>query len=242
MISQTHCILQTKIVTVLFQKVPMIFPLFQFLSFPAHLPIQAMFFSHSDSSSQATGSSNVHTAAPIVSAPLQPHHLMQTRSKFGIFKPKLFSTYVHKEPATVPLALANQALIHNHTWDPVPFSDDMNIVQCKWVFRTKFKADESLDKHKARLVAKGFQQTPGVDFFETFSPVVKASTIRIVFTLAVSKGWNIQQIDVNNAFLKGELHEDVFMTQPEGFLDANKPHHVCTQSSIWTEAGFKSLV
>ena len=88
--------------------------------------------SHSDSSSQATGSSNVHTVAPIVLALFQPHHPMQTRSKSGIFKPKLFTTYVHKEPATVPLALTDpqwkksmkaeyQVLIHNHTWDLVPF-------------------------------------------------------------------------------------------------------------------------
>ena len=96
-----------------------------------------------------------------------------------------------------------EGLIHNHTWDLVLFSDDMNVVQCKWVFRTKFKADGPLDKYKARLVAEGFKQIPGVDFFETFSPVVKVSTIRIVFTLAVSKGWNIQHIDVSNAFLNG---------------------------------------
>ena len=97
------------------------------------------------------------------------------------------------------------------------------MVQCKWVFRTKLKADGSLDKHKARLVAKGFQQTPGVDFFETFSPVVKASTICIIFILAVSKGWGIQQIDINNAFLNGDLHEEVFMSQPDGFVDQAKP-------------------
>ena len=69
-----------------------------------------------------------------------------------------------------------------------------------------------------------------MDFFETFSPVIKASTIRIVFILVVSKWWNIQQIDVNNAFLNRELHEDVFMTKSKGFLDANKPHHVCKLS------------
>ena len=84
-----------------------------------------------------------------------------------------------------------------------------------------------MDKHKARLVAKGFQQTPGVDFFETFSPVVKASTIRIIFTLAVSRGWEIQQIDINNAFLNGNLHEEVFMSQPDGFVDQAKPTYVC---------------
>ena len=84
-----------------------------------------------------------------------------------------------------------------------------------------------MDKYKARLVAKGFQQTPGVDFSETFSLVVKASAIRIVFTLAVSRGWDIQQIDINNAFLNGDLDEEVFMSQPDGFVDQAKPTYVC---------------
>ena len=97
------------------------------------------------------------------------------------------------------------ALILNHTWDLVPNADVPLVVQCKWVFRTKFKADGSLDKYKARLVAKGFQQTVGIDFSYIFNPVVKAPTIRIVFTLAVSKGCDIQQIDINNAFLNGGL-------------------------------------
>ena len=84
-----------------------------------------------------------------------------------------------------------------------------------------------MDKYKARLVARGFQQTPSVDFFETFNQVVRASTIRIIFTLAVSRGWDIQQIDINNAFLNGDLHEDVFMSQPDGFVDQAKPTYVC---------------
>ena len=81
-----------------------------------------------------------------------------------------------------------QALLRNQTWSLVPPSSAQHVVQFKWLFRTKLKADGSLDKHKDRLVAKGFQQTPGVDFFETFSPVVKASTICIIFTLVVSRG------------------------------------------------------
>ena len=86
------------------------------------------------------------------------------------------------------------------------------------------RADGSLDRCKARLVAKGFQQTPGIDFSETFSPVIKAPTIRIVFTLTVSRGWDIQQIDINNTFLNGDLQEDVYMTQSEGFVDPQKPN------------------
>ena len=66
-----------------------------------------------------------------------------------------------------------------------------------------------------------------MDFFETFSPVVKASTIRIIFILAVSKGWDIQQIDINNSFLNEDLHEEVFMSQPDGFVDQAKPTNVC---------------
>ena len=114
-----------------------------------------------------------------------------------------------------------------NTWDLVPHTDASRIVQCKWIFWTKLKSNGSLDKYKARLVAKGFQQTPGVDFDETFSPVIKASTIRIVLTIAVSRGRDIQQIDINYAFLNGELQEEVFMSLPEGFVDSTRPHYVC---------------
>ena len=89
------------------------------------------------------------------------------------------------------------------------------------------KADGSLDKFKARLVAKGFQQHAGVDFSNTFSPVVKVSTIRIIFTLVVAYNWDIQQIDINYAFLNGILHKNVYMCQPVGFGSSTHPTHVC---------------
>ena len=80
------------------------------------------------------------------------------------------------------------ALQRNHTWDLVHFSSDMNLIDCKWVFRVKYNFDGSVLKHKARLVAKGFLQNPGVDYSETFSPVVKALTIRVLFSLAITFG------------------------------------------------------
>ncbi|KAK0593680.1 hypothetical protein LWI29_016926 [Acer saccharum] len=77
------------------------------------------------------------------------------------------------------------------------------------------------------LVAKGFHQRPDIDFTETFSPIVKPVTIRLILTLAVTNGWPLRQLDVNNAFLQGSLSDDVYMTQPLGFVDSTKPHHVC---------------
>lgn len=118
------------------------------------------------------------------------------------------------------------ALLHNYTWELVPRTNQ-NIIGCKWIFRIKRKADGTIDKYKARLVAKGFHQQFGKDYFETFSPVTKPVTIRTVLSIALSKGWPLRQLDVNNAFLHGTLHEDIFMIQPPGFANSELPNHIC---------------
>jgi hypothetical protein len=115
----------------------------------------------------------------------------------------------------------------NHTWDLVPRPAGSNVVTGKWIFKHKFHADGSLDRYKARWVLRDFTQRPGVDYDETFSPVVKPATVQIVLTLAHSRDWSIHQLDVKNAFLHGTLTETVYFSQPVGFTDASLPDHVC---------------
>ncbi|KAH9671623.1 retrovirus-related pol polyprotein from transposon RE1 [Citrus sinensis] len=168
-----------------------------------------------------------------------PTHKMITGAKSGIFKPKVFyAALSNREPDTVEEALEDQrwcqamkdeydALMKNNTWILVPNTSEQKVVDNKWVFRVKYNTDGSVAKHKARLVAKGFQQVAGVDYFKTFSPVVKPATVRVVLSLAAMNGWKIRQVDINNAFLNGDLVEDVFMKQPEGFINVHKPGHIC---------------
>jgi hypothetical protein len=101
------------------------------------------------------------------------------------------------------------ALIKNNTWHLVPSGHGQNVIDCKWVYKIKRKADGTIDHYKARLVAKGFKQQYGIDYEETFSHVVKCATIHVVLSLAVSRGWSLRQLDVKNTFLHGVLEEEV---------------------------------
>lgn len=119
------------------------------------------------------------------------------------------------------------ALQKHGTWDLVMPPSTTNIVGCKWVFRIKRKPDGTIECYKARLVAKGFHQRHGIDFQETFSPVVKPATIRTILSLALFVNWPLCQLDVSNAFLHGTLSSPVYMTQPQGFVDPARSSHVC---------------
>jgi histone deacetylase 1/2 len=128
-----------------------------------------------------------------------------------------------------------RALSLNHTWRLVDPPPGRHIVGCKWVFKLKQKPDGSIDRYKARLVAKGFTQRHGIDYTDTFfSPVVKPTTVRLILSIAVSRGWVLQQVDVQNAFLHGDIQEEVYMCQPPGYVDPNFPNRVCRlQKSLY---------
>lgn len=113
------------------------------------------------------------------------------------------------------------------TWDLVPPNPSIEPISCGWLYKSQLNTDGSLKNRKARLVARGNQQEEGVDFVETYSPVVRTATIRSVFHIATVKGWKIKQLDVESAFLHGDLKETVYMTQPPGFVDKERPNHVC---------------
>jgi hypothetical protein len=175
-------------------------------------------------------------------SPVDNDHGMTTRGKAGVRVPttrmNLQAATLSPIPRTYRAALADtnwrdamqeeySALMANRTWDLVPPPPGANIVTGKWIFRHKFHADGSLDCYKARWVLRGFSQRPGIDFDETFSPVVKPATVRTVLNLAVSRGWPIHQLDVKNAFLHGTLAEAVYCIQPSGFVNTAHPNSVC---------------
>lgn len=125
------------------------------------------------------------------------------------------------------MSLEYNAQIANQTFELVPPAPNQNVIGSKWIHTLKYFSDGKLDRYKSRWVARGDRQEYGLDYAETFSPVVKSVTIRLVLHLAVTQAWPIKQLDVNNAFLQGTLTDEVYVSQPPGFIDPDRPHHVC---------------
>ena len=107
----------------------------------------------------------------------------------------------------------------NNTWTLVDRPFGKPIIGVKWVYKTKLNLDGSVQKNKARLVAKGYSQKPGIDYNETFAPVARLDTIRTLIALAAQKEWNLYQLDVKSAFLNGELEEEIYVEQPQGYIE-----------------------
>jgi hypothetical protein len=100
-------------------------------------------------------------------------------------------------------------------------------VGCKWVFKKKLRPDGTIEKYKARLVAKGYTHREGKDYFDTYSPIARLTTIRVLLSMAASYGLIVHQMDVKIAFLNGELEEEIYMDQPDGFVVKGEERKVC---------------
>ena len=108
--------------------------------------------------------------------------------------------------------------MENNTWILTDLPPGCKTIGCKWIFTKKLRPDGIVDKYKARLVTKGFTQQKSIDFFNTYSPVARISSTRILLALASIHNMFIHQMDVKTAFLNGDLEEEIYMDQPEGFI------------------------
>ena len=145
------------------------------------------------------------------------------------------------EPKTIGEALASEhskgwkaaadskykSLMENETWELVELPKDWEAIGCKWVFKVKHTSEGKVERFKGRLVAKGYAQKYGIDYDETFSPVVRFSSIRSLLAFAVQNNMLIHQMDIVTAFLNGELDEEIYMQQPTGYVIPGKEHLVC---------------
>jgi len=135
------------------------------------------------------------------------------------------------------------ALNANHTWQLVPLFKGKKTIGCKWVYKIKHKSDETLDRYKAHLVAKGYTQLEGLDFLDTFTPITKLTTLRLLLAVAAANDWYLKLLGVNHAFLHGDLHEEFYMQPPPG-LSLPTPRHVykLQQSLLWALPNLQAMV
>ncbi|KAL4271204.1 hypothetical protein GQ457_13G028940 [Hibiscus cannabinus] len=120
-----------------------------------------------------------------------------------------------------------EALHKNNTWDLVPLPQGRKPIGNKWVFKIKRNADDQFERYRARLVVKGYAQKEGIDFNEIFSPVVRLTTVRVVLAMCATFNLHLEQLDVKTVFLHGDLEEEIYMLQPEGFEEKEKKNLVC---------------
>ncbi|KAI4297629.1 hypothetical protein L6164_037513 [Bauhinia variegata] len=136
----------------------------------------------------------------------------------AVCEPASFEEAVMKEKWLAAMQEELSMIEKNQTWELVSRPHDRNVIGLKWVFRTKFNPDGSINKHKARLVVKGYSQIFGIDYSDTFAPVARHDTIRLLLTIVAQKGWQVFHMDVKSAFLNGFLQEEIYVEQPEGFV------------------------
>ncbi|KAL2236118.1 UNVERIFIED_CONTAM: Retrovirus-related Pol polyprotein from transposon RE1 [Sesamum indicum] len=135
-------------------------------------------------------------------------------------EPRSYTEVVQHQELRDAMRCELDALEKNNTWSLSPLPEAKWAIGCKWVYKTKLRADGTVERYKARLVVKGFTQVKGVDYTDSFSLVAKTVIVRLFLAATAVRGWPLQQLDINNAFLHGHLDEDIYMTPPEGYTVA----------------------
>jgi hypothetical protein len=182
---------------------------------------------HSTSSTGPTPTGIVYPISAYHSlSHLSPIHHAYTMSITHITEPNTYAEACKFECWNKAMNDELEALTKTGTWTFVDSPPHIKPIGSKWVYKVKHKADGTIERYKARLVAKGYNQVEGLDFFDTFSPVAKLTTVRTLLAIASVKQWHLHQLDVNNAFLHGDLLEDVYMQVPDG-VTPPKPGQVC---------------
>ena len=110
------------------------------------------------------------------------------------------------------------SILQNHTWELVNLPSGCKPLRSKWIFKRKMKADGFIDKYKVKLVIKGYRQRESLDYFDTYSSVTRINSIRMILAIATLRNLEVHQMNVKTAFLNGDLEEEIYMEQPEGFI------------------------
>jgi hypothetical protein len=141
-------------------------------------------------------------------------------------EPKTYASAIKHPEWVNAMNLELFALQCTKTWTLMPLPKNKKPIGSKWVYRIKYKSDGTIERYKARLIAKGYTQVEGVDYFDTFAHVAKLTTVRLLLAIASVKNLHLHQLNVNNAFLHGDLNEEVYMIPPEG-PNLSNPNLVC---------------
>ena len=187
-----------------------------------------------DTPTKRASSIRVQKNHPVDNIIGNPNAGVTTRSREIISNACFISRF---EPKNVKEALSDEYWINamqeelgqfrrNEVWELVSRPDDVNVIGTKWIFKNKTDESGNVTRNKARLVAQGYTQIEGIDFDETFAPVARLESIRLLLGVACMFKFKLYQMDVKSAFLNGYLNEEVYVEQPKGFIDPNFPEHV----------------
>ncbi|GKC66482.1 retrovirus-related pol polyprotein from transposon TNT 1-94 [Tanacetum coccineum] len=172
----------------------------------------------------------VQKGCPIISIRMDHGREFDNEVQFGAFceanEPKNIKEAIKDESWTMAMQEELNQFVTNDVWSLVPPPKNQTVINTKWVFKNKLGENGVVSRNKAKLVAQGYNQQERIDFDETYAPVVRLESIRILFAYACAHDFKLFQMDVKSAFLNGFINEEVYVSQPPDFVNFGKPSHV----------------